>query len=108
MVYFIAWVVVGVCCYMLNKNRRDKYLPKYHGGMMVLINEKRTEVTPERVKACSKLVEWVMITMSVIGAPLCVILEAHRTTFGKKKTMGQIAKYKAVCDEFSKIHGIVF
>lgn len=98
---------LGVCCYYLNKARRDRHLPKFHGGMYVLVNEKRTEVTAERVKSVHSIVEYVLFFVSVLIAPVALYGELS-VIFNRKKTMDKLTKYKNICDEFSKIHGIVF
>jgi hypothetical protein len=107
MTYFIAWIVVGICCYLLDKNRRDRSLPKFHAGMLILADEKPRDVTPELVKKTSKTVEASALVISILISPVSLYSEVEYL-FKKKATEAKLAKYKSICDEFSKRHGIVF
>jgi|SRR5690606_9380244 len=109
MTYFIAWVVIGVCCYYIGKNRRDKYLPKYHAGMLFIQKsgeELGEPATPENVVRWSKLVERAIPIIDVVIAPIslfkCVV-----NLFKKGQSEG-ILRMKSCCDEFVKRHGLVF
>jgi hypothetical protein len=105
MIYLLAWVVVGYCCYRLNKQRRGKYLPIHHAGMLCLLNEKRNAVTAEKIVACSKSVEVVIMFCCVALSPVSLYFEVAKATFSKKKAAEKILRYKSICDEFVKIHG---
>lgn len=108
MTYFIAWVVIGVCCYYIGKNRRDRYLPKYHTGMLFL--QKNDDLgepaTPENVARWSKILENVILVITILIAPISLLLSIKRLFY---KGPGEgILKMKSCCDEFVKRHGIVF
>lgn len=109
MTYFIAWIVIGVCCYFIGKNRRDRYLPKYHTGMLFIQRsgeELNEPATPENVVRWSKLVESAILIVDVVLAPLSLIL-CFKKLFTKGPGEG-ILKMKACCDEFAKRNGLVF
>lgn len=109
MTYFIAWIVIGVCCYLISKSRRDRYLPKYHSGMLFI--QKRGEelgepATPENVVRWSKIIESAILIIDVILAPLSLIL--CLTKLFKSQPSEGILRMKACCDEFVKRHGMTF
>jgi hypothetical protein len=109
MTYFIAWIVVGICCYLIGKNRRDKYLPKYHLGMLFLqknAEELKIEINPENVVLWSKIVERTMIFVAMLISPIALFFSV-KNLFKKGPSEG-VLRMKACCDEFSKRHGIVF
>lgn len=109
MIYFIAWVVVGVCCYYLNKDYRHKYLPKYHTGMLFIQKsgeELHEPATPENVVRWSRIVENTMLFLDVLLAPLA-LFNRLKTLF-RKGPSENILRMKSCCDEFVKRHGIVF
>lgn len=109
MTYFIAWIVVGVCCYYISKNRRDRYLPKYHTGMLFIQRsgeELGEPATPENVARWSKIVESAILLINIVLAPIELIL-CFLKLFEKGPSEG-ILKMKSCCDEFAKRHGMVF
>jgi hypothetical protein len=109
MTYFIAWIVVGICCYLIGKNRRDKYLPKHHLGMLYLqknAKELKIEITPENVALWHKITERVMIIACMVISPVALFFSVKNLF--KKGPSENILRMKAYCDEFSKRHGIVF
>lgn len=109
MTYFIAWIVIGVCCYYIGKNRRDKYLPRFHLGMLYLqknAEELKLEITPENVVLWSKTVETAVLFIEVIIAPVALIVNIKHMF--EKGPSESILRMKSCCDEFSKRNGITF
>ena len=109
MTYFIAWIVIGVCCYYISKNRRDRYLPKYHLGMLFIQKsgeELGEPATPENVVRWSKIMENAILVTNIIIAPISLLLNIKKL-FSKGPGEG-ILKMKSCCDEFVKRHGLVF
>ena len=108
MTYFIAWVVIGVCCYYIGKNRRDKYLPRFHLGMLFI--QKNDDLgepaTPENVARWSKILENAILVITILIAPISLLLNIKKL-FSKGPSEG-ILKMKSCCDEFAKRHGMVF
>ena len=109
MTYFIAWIVIGVCCYYIGKNRRDRYLPKYHTGMLFIQKsgeELGEPATPENVVRWSKILEIFTLSVYVTLAPISLIICVKRQL---SKGPGEgILKMKSCCDEFVKRNGMVF
>ncbi len=105
----IAWIVVGVCCHYLAKFERDKYLPKYHGGMLFMLHSAKEldmEITPENVLKSDKWVNRMSVVLSAVFAPY--VLYKRITSLFTKGPSEAIIKLKVQCDEFSKKHGVIF
>lgn len=109
MTYFIAWVVIGVCCYYIGKNRRDRYLPRFHLGMLYLQRTTggiKLEITPQNVVLWSKTMEVTVMFIEVIIAPVALIFNIKHLF--EKGPSESILRMKSCCDEFSKRNGITF
>jgi hypothetical protein len=102
----LQWIIIGVACYLVNKIERNKYLPKYHLGMLSLQKAQTREVTPELIVYQSKAAELVLIVITTVLAPLALI-GCFFMLLSSGPSEG-ILKMRACCDEFAKTHGIVF
>lgn len=110
MTYFLAWIIVGVCSYLITKNKRDSLLPRYHLGM-AFINKleeegalpEGKEITPTYVREMHIGLEMAIGIISVVLSPL-TLYKAIKCQFDKNK---YLAINKA-CVKFSKRHGLVF
>lgn len=106
MLYLVQWIIVGVACYSLRKIERNKYLPKFHLGMLAIQRAGTKDVTPEMVVSASKVAETVCLIMTTLFAPLALIgcfLSAIT-----KSPSESLLKMKSCCEEFSKRHGLAF
>lgn len=87
---FLAWIIVGFCGYLINRNTRNSLLGKY--GLVKVVqmdrNEKISLADAEVVRSTLEVVLGILMT---VVAPLAVWV-ALRDTFAKKRYAGTIAK----------------
>lgn len=110
MTYFLAWIIVGFCSYLITKNLRDRVLPKYHLAMHFLEMLEDTpskyeveKITPEYVASLHRGLEVMIGICGAIFAPFA-LWGAFQSLFAKNKYQ----HIQEACNSFAKRHGMVF
>lgn len=94
MTYFMAWIIIGVCLFLLNKNAREATLPKYHLALSfihMLEREYPAEYNSrtfnlDMVKQYDKILPFGLLIISVALAPLILFITIYRrVTVGTPK-----------------------
>lgn len=107
MIYFLAWIAVGLCSFFICKIKRNSQLPKYHYALSYLqfLHERGDNdyLDVEAIPALNLILECIIaFTFMVLG--MFSLYPAYRCTFSDikfEKTLKQ-------CNDYSKRHGLTF
>lgn len=70
MTYVLAWIIVGVCCYFLERNKRYAAIGKYGLVEALTAHDKEMNKDEGYLKTLNALVETLFIAVSVALAPV--------------------------------------
>lgn len=108
---FLAWVIIGVCCYFIGYNRRVAKYGKFHLGkaFAVDINDTFNELVRNNnhsvikgLQRANTLVEGATLLLSVILSPFALYYSVKRLFI---KSDEQDVKWLAKVAEFEKKYG---
>ncbi len=106
MSYVLAWIIVGFCSFLINKNNWEKQLGKY--GMAIWahcrIEGDTEQLTPDdaiRIRRAQNITAAIFLTAL---APFGVWV-ALRTSFTHNKINDEVIK---VVNEYASKHGMIF